>query len=380
MRKGLSLKNLRKTGPNSHFLRFIAAVETQSLRGNVFVIGDSRTLYLETPGILSPMKPRKPQERPRGLIPIPGPTQGGRSIQAPAATLLDTYFRNKDPKTVRVYKRCLGDFQEWLGASSMEEAAARFLGDGQGKANMTALNFKDHLRKQEYAPSSVNTHLVALRSLVKIGRLLGMIPWMLDVENVQNETYRDTAGPGRALFGKVWTELAARTDEMGVRDRTILALAHDAGLRREEIESIDLDHIDWTNDKVWVKAKKKTSRVAVPLNKSVQEEVRKWMLHRGKEPGALFKNFDPAGKGDRLTGTSIDRICKKYGLGHAHGVRHLAITEALEVTNGNIREVMKFSRHSDPKTVMIYDDNRKNVSGAISEKLAELRTGVKKAT
>lgn len=294
-------------------------------------------------------------------------------IQEPSATLVETYFRNKNPKTVRVYRRCLEDFRAWMGASSLEETAARFLGAGQGKANQAALSFKDYLKAEKYAPSSVNTHLVALRSLVKIARLLGQIPWSLDVENVQNEIYRDTAGPGTERFVKVWSELADRTDKMSVRDRTILAFAHDAGLRRDEIESIDLEHLEWANNRVWVRAKKKTTRIAVPMNKDVQSEVKKWLQLRGEAPGALFKNFDPVGKGDRLTGCSIDRICKKYGLGHIHGIRHLAVTEALEVTNGNVAEVMKFSRHSDPKTVMIYDDNRKNVSGAISDKLSKLR-------
>jgi integrase/recombinase XerC len=288
---------------------------------------------------------------------------------------LETYFRNKDPKTVRVYARCLEDFREWLGSPSVQAAAAAFLSGGQGNANMTMMNFKDHLKKVGYAPSSVNTHLVAIRSLVKVGRLLGQIPWMLDVENVRNEVYRNTAGPGTKKFQEVWAGLATKTDSMSIRDRTILALAHDGGLRRDEIESIDLEHLDWAADRVWVRAKKKNARVSVPLNRDLQTEIKKWISIRGDAPGALFKNFHPGGLGERLTGTSIDRICKKHGLGHVHGLRHLAVTEALEVTNGNIAEVMKFSRHSDPKTVMIYDDNRKNVSGAISAKLAEMRNG-----
>lgn len=315
------------------------------------------------------------------LVPLLGPPGSGGALQSPYAILLETYFRNKDPKTIRTYTRCLNDFREWLGLSSLQEAAARFLagakdgGNHQGHANLLALSFKDYLKKEKYAPSSVNTHLVALRSMVKIARLLGMIPWTLEVGNVQNEVYRDTAGPGSAHFQEVWSSLASKTDKMSIRDRTVLVLAHDAGLRRDEIESIDLDHIDWIGNKVWVRAKKKTTRIPVSFNEDVNGELKTWIAIRGETPGALFKNFDPAGKGKRLTGGSIGRICKKYGLGHVHGLRHLAITEALKVTNGNIVETMKFSRHSDPKTVMIYDDNRKNVSGVISAQLADIRKG-----
>jgi integrase len=52
-----------------------------------------------------------------------------------------------------------------------------------------------------------------------------------------------------------------------------------------------------------------------------------------------------------------------------HGVRHSAITEALEATNGNLREVMMFSGHKDPKLLMKYDDNRKDVAGDIADRI-----------
>ena len=46
-----------------------------------------------------------------------------------------------------------------------------------------------------------------------------------------------------------------------------------------------------------------------------------------------------------------------------HGLRHAAITEALDRTNGNPREVMKFSRHKSIATVMVYDDQRLDDQG-----------------
>ncbi len=49
--------------------------------------------------------------------------------------------------------------------------------------------------------------------------------------------------------------------------------------------------------------------------------------------------------------------------------RRSAIRAAPEATNGNIAEVMKFSRHKDPKVLMKYDDNRKDVAGDIAGKI-----------
>jgi integrase/recombinase XerC len=54
-----------------------------------------------------------------------------------------------------------------------------------------------------------------------------------------------------------------------------------------------------------------------------------------------------------------------------HGLRHEAITRALDRTNGDIRKVQRFSRHKDARTVLIYDDNRRDLGGEVAELVAE---------
>jgi integrase/recombinase XerC len=49
--------------------------------------------------------------------------------------------------------------------------------------------------------------------------------------------------------------------------------------------------------------------------------------------------------------------------------RHSAITAALDVTGGNIRKVQKLSGYADPRTLMIYDDNRNKDLWEMSELL-----------
>jgi len=53
-----------------------------------------------------------------------------------------------------------------------------------------------------------------------------------------------------------------------------------------------------------------------------------------------------------------------------HGLRHAAITEALNQTNGNVRAVQRFSRHKDVRVVLAYDDNRSDVAAAIAASIA----------
>jgi integrase/recombinase XerC len=49
-----------------------------------------------------------------------------------------------------------------------------------------------------------------------------------------------------------------------------------------------------------------------------------------------------------------------------HGLRHAAITAALDKTNGNTRMVQRFSRHKKLETLGLYDDNRQDLGGEVA--------------
>jgi len=59
------------------------------------------------------------------------------------------------------------------------------------------------------------------------------------------------------------------------------------------------------------------------------------------------------------------------GAVRSHGLRHAAITEALEPTNGNVRAVARFSRHRSISVVMKYDDARDDMAGKVAKLVAE---------
>jgi len=52
-----------------------------------------------------------------------------------------------------------------------------------------------------------------------------------------------------------------------------------------------------------------------------------------------------------------------------HGLRHAAITAALDETNGNVRAAREFSGHASVEVLMKYDDNRKDVGGEVASKV-----------
>jgi integrase/recombinase XerC len=123
----------------------------------------------------------------------------------------------------------------------------------------------------------------------------------------------------------------------------------------------------------WGKGRTEKTRLTLPSE--TQDALRGWLSVRGDEPGALFLNFDRAGKGKRLTGKGVYNTVRRLGadLGlktWPHGLRHAAITEALDLTGGDVRKVQRFSRHRDLQTLTIYDDNRVDLAGEVSKLVA----------
>jgi integrase/recombinase XerC len=101
-----------------------------------------------------------------------------------------------------------------------------------------------------------------------------------------------------------------------------------------------------------------------------------WVEARGPAPGPLVTALDRASRGRRLSGTGlylvIRRLGERAGLrARPHGLRHAAITAALDLTGGDVRKVQRFSRHKNLQTVLRYDDNRQDLGGDVARRLAE---------
>jgi integrase/recombinase XerC len=171
-----------------------------------------------------------------------------------------------------------------------------------------------------------------------------------------------------------------RSTSLGCRDYGILRLLWDNALRREEVVNLDLEDFDRQRGKLLVLGKGRLDKEAIDLDNSVQEALSKWITCRSLLLGA--QDCDAlllSCNGRRLAGTDILRILQKYSQKAGvklspHQVRHSSITAFLDVSNGDVRSAQALSRHSDLKTLMIYDDQRKNLQKGASQKLGDLLT------
>jgi hypothetical protein len=89
----------------------------------------------------------------------------------------------------------------------------------------------------------------------------------------------------------------------------------------------------------------------------------------GSTPGARSAT-KLTGESVRLILAELAKRAEVHGPVRLHGLRHVAVPEVLERSNGNIRAAHEFGRHSD-MTTMRYDRKRRDLAGEKARLVAE---------
>lgn len=240
---------------------------------------------------------------------------------------------------------------------------------GPGPLNALLLQWTDEQQREGRAPFTVNRRLSAVRSLVKLGRTLGVISWALDVQGVRGARgVRDMRGPDPLGVQRLF---AAAT---GAQEKAILYLLYARGLRSVEVRELKLEHLLLDRGELLIRGKGKTGLAPVTIAPEAVRALKAWLFVRGNAPGFVFHGRRASLPMPR---TSFWAVVKKLGLKagvpvRPHGLRHAAITEALDATNGDVRKVQRFSRHASA-TVLLhhYDDARQDFGGELSKLLGK---------
>ena len=271
------------------------------------------------------------------------------------ADLIAAFFAGRSPSTIAAYRGDLDDFRAFVGADTVEAAAARLLGGTNGEANGLALAWRACMIEGGKAPATVNRRLSALRALVTLGRTLGLIVWRLDVRSTATQSYRDTRGPARSGVIALLAAAAAQSDRRkSLRDVALIRLLYDTALRRGEVCKLDVVDADLVGSRVMVLGKGKREKVAITLPEPTRAALAAWVAERRLQAGPIFTALDSwsgTRPGQRLTGAGLWHIVRSLGRAagrktRPHGLRHAAITAALDATKGDVRAVQHFSSHA----------------------------------
>jgi site-specific recombinase XerD len=166
----------------------------------------------------------------------------------------------------------------------------------------------------------------------------------------------------------------------GLRDRAILSVGLQVGLRRTEIAALKVGDLHQNRGYDSLKVMRKGGRRdALAINPQTAARLRAYLEaagHAADSDGPLFRPLRHNGKqvAERrhMDPDAIDRVVRKYaaalGLDRgysAHSMRATFITTALE-NGAQLEDVQKAAGHPDPSTTKLYDRRGYNPEKAAS--------------
>lgn len=301
--------------------------------------------------------------------------------QSQERDLIDELLRDKrSENTRRAYAKDLQDFFSiTTGKEPNPQLVAEFLGLERFQAIALVLQYKASLIDRGLAEATVNRRLAAIKSLVRFAQKVGKCEWSLEeVSGEKIKSYRDTSGIDAGAYSRLLQQ-CDRAALAGKRNYALLRLLWDNALRRGEIAK--LHHSDFDPEARSLKILGKgrgTQAETVSLSQKTVDAIVEWLQAAQISTGALFIALDRAHYGHQLTGNAIYQIVSETAVKAGirkhlspHRCRHSSITDALEATGGNVREVQKLSRHKKLETLMLYDDARENLQGKVTDLLAD---------
>jgi integrase/recombinase XerC len=316
--------------------------------------------------------------------------------------------------TAKTYRADLADFAAWYGdlraptAADVDAALLDLFSQPVPAVNAIALEYQADLLSRPVwnsnrardtgqppdrsglAPSTVNRRLSALKSVAKIARIAGHFTGEIEIPGIAVRAYRNTLGVGSQGYQQLVDALSAKVDEFrdvhggydwakyprAVRDLAILRLLHDAGLRRIEVVRLRTGDVVADRATIVLQPKGPTGdTLDWELGAAPWATLQAWLAVRGPEPGALFHGIGRSPT-KHMHVSTVNRLigdrARELGLRvRPHDLRHTAITTALDRTDGNLRDVQKFSRHKNVTTVGIYDDKRRGVARGIQDLISD---------
>jgi len=197
------------------------------------------------------------------------------------------------PKTLEYYERTVGEFSEWLEDQGTRSIAQVTVPQVQ--------EFLNHVRARDVADSTVHAYARGCRAFLLWAHRNGYHPERLYIPmpRVAKKKLRTlTVG-----------EVAKLLDGcISIRDRTLILLMVDTGLRRAELLGLDWGDVDLTTGAIQVrKGKGRKDRTVIAGNntRELLEEYQATVDHRPADP--VVQSI----QGTRLKKSGLRQVCRR---------------------------------------------------------------------
>ena len=281
----------------------------------------------------------------------------------------------KSARTRRAYRADVTNFLKTLGIGSADQL--------RQVDHRAVIVWERHMREIEAAaPSTIRRRLAALSSLFR-----HLVSHGLAERNPASEIRRPAINRDEGstlafstVHARQLLDAPAADTVAGRRDRAILSVGLQVGLRRAEIAALKVGDLHQNRgcDSLRV-IRKGGRRDALAIHPETAKRLRAYLTlagHKGDSDGPLFRPLRHNGHRQEsrraMDPDSIDQVLRKYaaalrlGRGYsAHSMRATFITTALDAGVA-LEDVQRAAGHRDPGTTRLYDRRSYNPKRAAS--------------
>jgi integrase/recombinase XerD len=180
-----------------------------------------------------------------------------------------------------------------------------------------------------------------------------------------------------------WQQLLAVAAGEPLRNRLMLALAYDAGLRREELCLLASGDVDPSHRTLRVRAETTKSRRGrvVPYSAVAGQLLAGYLVHRRSitlQRGALFVSESARNRGQPITAWTWSKVVRSIAVSagveafSTHTLRHLCLTD-LARSGWELHEIAMFAGHRDTQTTLQYIHlSGRDLAGRLEHGMAQI--------
>jgi integrase/recombinase XerD len=272
--------------------------------------------------------------------------------------LLDRQSFGRKPATIRFYRghlSAMAEFMEGTGVEIVEQVSPS-----------TLRAWFAHLHERDISHNTIAAYDRAARAFFAFCRQEGWVDEdpMGNRRRIRQEKRRPDTLDLDEVKALIQT---CNEDTFGIRDRAIMLLLLDTGLRAGELVGLTMDDIELDNHhgRVYVRAETSKSRHdrMVPFQRQTAKALQMWFSVRPGTDGPIFLAADGVNMGkDPLTAGGLNQLMHRHaqeaGLEEEHGRwchiwRH-TFAKRYVLAGGDLETLRRFLGHSSLDTVQIY--------------------------
>ena len=231
----------------------------------------------------------------------------------------------------------------------------------------TYLHYKRYLRATKWSVSTKNKHLIVARVFLKEMHRQGLLPTDIthNVKAFKQSKKHKKRGLNDIEVKRLTTWLADLPDTPeSDRLKAIFSLLLLQGLRLIEVCRLDIEDLDFENDRLFVWGKGRDDKEPVLLIPQTVTCLREYLRSNAIKKGALFRSNSHSQMGRRLSTRGLREIISViFKMLHinktAHGTRHYYTSKLLKHMPGELLDVAQFTRHRSIEMLREYDNRNK---------------------